>query len=929
MSHMIQLRTLGAPELTSSAGTSLETVLKQPKRTAVLCYLALASRLGFCRRDTVLAMFWPNHDAEQARHALRQSLYFLRRSLGPGVVVSRGYDELGVAGGICCDAVEFGRAFEEGRLEEALALYQGDLLPGFFLSDAPEFERWLEAERSRLREQAVDAARKLADRRDREGKPAEAAQWARRSLELSPSDEGCARQLIVMLDHAGDPTSALRAFDAFARTLEREYGLSPSDQTRELASRIRVRQVNSAAHAPAPERTTTPSIEVEHDLQLPADADGSSAAKFRRHLGARHLVAGLLIALVGLGGWRLLIGAHPDPATRLHQRLIVADFADLTSDSTLGDLVTQVVRSELARSRLVSIAGQETVDNALRRMGRAPGVHLTDALAREVAVREDMNATLQGEVRAAGAGFVINASLIEASTGDAIYGASEIARDTAAILPAVERLAEEIRGGIGESLTSVRVTDSLYPFTTTSLPALRKDMDATRAIQRGDFATGVTLLEDAIALDSNFASAHLALWIAASNGGMARRQGIRPLIRAYQLRNQLTEPERYAVEGNYAMSVVGDLPRAITAFRKHLAALDQQSFRQAGLYATLGDVLLMRGDTAAARSILEEARAHHPTAINQTLLARLLYALGDVSGAERVFGEASRRYPGHPVVLNASARLLAYAGHHEEAHALAGRVHGGAAGPISLQLQAEIDAMQGRFKEAITHLRSVEDAMRIAGDAASELEVAMAIAQLRLAAGDSTGLSEVSRVLVRHPLGALDVLSRPYLTLARLYAIAGKPRIGWAVLREYEREFPQEYRAPDQWMISRTRAALYAAEGRLPQALAELQQASQTPALHVGLYDDPGIPPTAEPLRARLYDRLGAADSAIAVYERYLAVPSLGRSATDALELGPTLARLAKLYEQRGDTARAAAYDDRLALLWRTADPGIRVQLTR
>jgi DNA-binding SARP family transcriptional activator/TolB-like protein len=923
---MIQLRTLGGLELTSSAGTSLEIVLKQPKRTALLCYLALGSRLGFCQRDTVLAMFWPDHDAEQARHALRQSLYFLRRSLGPGVLVSRGDDALGIAGGVCCDAVEFGRAIDGSRLEEALALYQGDLLPGFFLSDAPEFERWLEGERSRQREQAVDAARKLAEQCDREGKQAEAAQWARRSLEMSPSDEGAARRLIVMLDRAGNPTSALRAFDAFARTLEREYGLSPSDQTREIASRIRDRQANGALPSPALERATTPSIEVEPDLPPRARADSSSPAKFWQHFGPRHLVAGLLIALVGLGGARLLIGAHPAPATRPHQRLIVADFADLTRDSTLGDLVTQVVRSELARSRLASIAGQETVDNALRRMGRAPGEHLTNALAREVAVRQDINATLQGEVRAAGAGFVITASLIEASTGDAIYGASEIARDTAAILPAVERLADAIRGGIGESLTSIRATDSLYPFTTSSLAALRKDVEAHRAIQRGDFATGVTLLNDAIALDSNFATAQLNLWIAGSNGGMARRQGIRPLIRAYQLRDQLTESERYAVEGTYERDAVGDLPRAITAFRKHLAALKQDPVGGPGLYATLGDALLVSGDTAAARSVLEEARARYPTAINQALLARVLYALGDVSGAERVLDEASRRHPDHPIVLNASARLLAYAGHYEEAHALAGR---GGASPISLQLQAEIDAMRGRLKEAITHLRSVEDAMRIAGDVESELEVAMAIAQLRLAAGDSTGLSDVDRALVRHPLDALDVLSRPYLSLARLYATAGKPRIGWTLLTAYEREFPPEYRTPDQWMIARTRAALYEAEGKTQQALTELLQASQTPTLNVGFYDDPGMLPTAEALRARLYDRLGTADSAIAVYERYLAVPSLGRSASDALELAPTLARLAKLYEQRGDSARAAAYDDRLALLRRRGDPGVTAQLTR
>src|SRR5262249_12176503 len=114
---MIQLRTLGALELTSSAGTSLEAVLKQPKRAGLLCYLALASRAGFCRRDSVIAMFWPELDAEQARHALRQSVYFLRRSLGSGVVVSRADDELGIARGALCDAVEFGRAIDASRLE--------------------------------------------------------------------------------------------------------------------------------------------------------------------------------------------------------------------------------------------------------------------------------------------------------------------------------------------------------------------------------------------------------------------------------------------------------------------------------------------------------------------------------------------------------------------------------------------------------------------------------------------------------------------------------------------------------------------------------------------------------------------------------------------------------------------------------------------
>jgi len=372
---MIQLRTLGALELTSSDGTSLETVLKQPKRTALLSYLALASRVGFCRRDTVLAMFWPEHDAEQARHALRQSLYFLRRSLGPGVLVSRGDDELGIAEEVRCDALEFGRAIDEGRLEEALAFYQGDLLPGFFLSDAPEFERWLDGERARLRQQAVDAARKLAERCDADGKPAVAAQWARRALELSPSDESAARQLIVMLDRAGDPTSAVRAFDAFARTLEREYGLSPSEQTRELAARIRVRQSNGPPHAP--------SLVVEHDLPSRADGDGSSAEASGRHSGAggvvgggstlllrrdRRLIAfaiGAACLVLALGGIALArrAGARSTNPARDATRLFVSVLENRTGDSTLtpiGVMATDWMIQGLSASDSIHVVDSRT-----------------------------------------------------------------------------------------------------------------------------------------------------------------------------------------------------------------------------------------------------------------------------------------------------------------------------------------------------------------------------------------------------------------------------------------------------------------------------------------------------------------------------------------------------------------------------------------
>src|SRR4029450_13118505 len=167
---MIELRTLGALELSSTESHAASSVLAQPRRSALLCYLALASPRGFHRRDTLFALFWPDDDAEQARHALRQSVYFLRRGLGPKAIVSRGDDELALAPDqVRCDVWTFEAAIAQGRPADALALYPGELLAGFHISAAPEFERWLDQERDRVKRLAVDAAWALAAERERAG----------------------------------------------------------------------------------------------------------------------------------------------------------------------------------------------------------------------------------------------------------------------------------------------------------------------------------------------------------------------------------------------------------------------------------------------------------------------------------------------------------------------------------------------------------------------------------------------------------------------------------------------------------------------------------------------------------------------------------------------------------------------------------------
>lgn len=269
MAEMIELRTLGVLDLRGADGYELRPILQQPKRLALLAYLAASHPRRFHRRDTLLGMFWPELDVEHARAALRRSLYVLRRTLGEGVIVGRGDEEVGLSSTeLHCDAVAFAQALADGCPADALALYNGPLLPGFYISGAPEFERWLDEARARLHDRAAAAAWSLAEQADRDDDRIGAAEWARRAAALAPYDEAAHRRLLAALDRAGDRATALRAHDEFARRLRSDYELEPSPETRALAASLRAARdepppsasEDISARGSAPHRAVSPSV---------------------------------------------------------------------------------------------------------------------------------------------------------------------------------------------------------------------------------------------------------------------------------------------------------------------------------------------------------------------------------------------------------------------------------------------------------------------------------------------------------------------------------------------------------------------------------------------------------------------------------------------------------------------------------------------
>jgi DNA-binding SARP family transcriptional activator len=246
---VIHFRTLGAVDLRDEHGDELRLALAQPKRLALLAYLAIATPAGFHRRDTMLSLFWPEMDQERARRALRQAVHFLRSTLGADVVQTRGGEDIGLASdALWCDARAFDDALARGALAEALELYRGDLLEGFFISDASsDFEEWLEKERVRLRQRATIAAWTLSDESAAAGRGAQAAEWARWAAARAPDDERAQRRLMTLLDRQGDRTGALRVYEQLAQRAQTEFEAEPSAESRALVASIRARDTVSSA----------------------------------------------------------------------------------------------------------------------------------------------------------------------------------------------------------------------------------------------------------------------------------------------------------------------------------------------------------------------------------------------------------------------------------------------------------------------------------------------------------------------------------------------------------------------------------------------------------------------------------------------------------------------------------------------------------
>ena len=289
------------------------------KAQALLAYLAIPVGQGH-PRDKLAALLWGDMRDSQARTALRQSMFALKKALG-GASPLR-FEGEAVAldpAAVRVDVHDFEQSVAEGTpaaLERAAALYQGDLLEGLALREPP-FEEWLIAQRVRLRELALEAlARLLAQQRDA-GALEAAVRTALRLVALDPLQEPVHRTLMRLYAHLGRREAALRQYQLCVGALQRELRAEPEEETKALYRDILQRRL-----ARPPTRVGALPAAPEDVLAPPGPAPSESPL-VGREVELGHLRDALQAAWAGQGQLIVVIGEAGIGKSRLAVELAV------------------------------------------------------------------------------------------------------------------------------------------------------------------------------------------------------------------------------------------------------------------------------------------------------------------------------------------------------------------------------------------------------------------------------------------------------------------------------------------------------------------------------------------------------------------------------------------------------------------------------
>jgi DNA-binding SARP family transcriptional activator/TolB-like protein len=482
----LDLRTLGGVALLR-AGVSIERPAITRKPLALLVLLASAGIRGLTR-DKLLGYLWPEADEERGRSVLRQTVYALRRDLGsPDLLLSSAASIRLNPEVIRTDLAAFNEAAAAGDWDTAAELYRGPFADGFYLAEAPEFERWIETERqdleARLRRGLDGAARRAVEAGDHQV----AAEWWRRVLRYDPLNSRTAVELIEALERSGQPGLALEAAREHGDVLQAELGTGVGAPIADAVQRISAGLSHPSLAGPAPTMRVPVAAAVLPDPRTPS----ASLPRPPRVRQGRALAA----AVLGILGLAALASTRRD------------DSADPRAGAGLTDA---------GRRRTLAIV--PFADSSPSRASGYRARALTDQVGRQLAgigaLRVQRTATgspadlrLNGVFRLEDARFEIDVSLSDGKSGRPLWTGRHAG--AAPDLPGVQaEVARDVASALGLSLTAAeRRRIERVPTASAEAYDLFLRSTGLSTVHRTENLAGIALLEQAVRRDTSFAIA--------------------------------------------------------------------------------------------------------------------------------------------------------------------------------------------------------------------------------------------------------------------------------------------------------------------------------------------------------------------------------------------------------------------------------------
>jgi tetratricopeptide (TPR) repeat protein len=333
-----------------------------------------------------------------------------------------------------------------------------------------------------------------------------------------------------------------------------------------------------------------------HIFNLYADDAGNPALpKKLRAAHARARRRTISFALATILVLALAAGAylfHDRQAHAITERdtLVLADFANHTGDPVFDDTLRTALSVSLAQSPFLNILSDNRVATTLKMMTKPADTKLTPEVARELCSRAGSKAYIGGSISSLGSQYVITLDAVRCTDGDII--ARKMARATIKenILDALGDASTKLRDKLGESLATVQRFDvPLVAATTPSLEALKAYTIGVKISHDKGDNEGLPALQRAVTLDANFALAYASLGNSYRNLGQFTR-AIENLRKAYDLRDRVSERERFYIESLYYRDATGQLDKAVDTFTQWVQVYPNDAAAHANLGVTLASL---------------------------------------------------------------------------------------------------------------------------------------------------------------------------------------------------------------------------------------------------------------------------------------------------------------------------------------------------